>query len=64
MATLTDKDLSRLDDKDQEKIDYFFRLILKKSKYKQLRTEIKNRRKEIKSGESLSHEQLWQNVDV
>ena len=64
MTVLTSTDLKRLDDKDQKKIDYFFKLILKKSKYKELRAEIKSRRKEIQDGETLSHDQLWQELDV
>ncbi len=64
MNTLDLKILERLDKADREKITYFLRLLLNKSKYKKLREEISVRRDEIAKKENLKHDELWNNLDV
>ena len=64
MTTTDLKILEKLDQGDQEKIRYFLRLLLNKSKYNKLREEISIRRDEINKGETLTHEEIWHNLDV
>lgn len=64
MNTLDLKVLEKLDKADQEKITYFLNLLLNKSKYKKLKEEISMRRDEIKKGEILNHEEIWNKLDV
>ena len=56
--------LERLDQEDKEKVSYFIRLLLNKSKYQQLKKEVAERREEIKSGETISHEDMWKQMNV
>jgi hypothetical protein len=56
--------IERLDQEDKEKVSYFIRLLLNKSKYQQLKKEVMARREEIKSGETISHEDLWKKMNV
>ncbi len=56
--------LERLDKTDQEKIEYFLKLLLDKSKYKKLKEEISVRREEIVKGEVLDHDEIWNKIDV
>lgn len=56
--------IERLDQEDKEKVSYFIRLLLNKSKYQQLKKEVIARREEIKSGETISHEDLWKQMNV
>lgn len=56
--------IERLDQEDKEKVSYFIRLLLNKSKYQQLKKEVMARREEIKSGETISHEDLWKQMNV
>lgn len=58
------KILEQLDKDDQEKVTYFLKLLLDKSKYKKLKEEISIRREEIIKGETLNHEEIWKNLDV
>ncbi len=53
-----------LDRQDREKIKYFLNLLLSKEKYIKLKKEISNRRKEISEGKTLSHEEIWKELDV
>ncbi len=64
MTELDLKILEKLDNQDQEKVAYFLRLLLNQSKYKRLKAEISERRKEIKKGNSLTHEEIWKEVNV
>jgi len=48
-----------LDKDDQEKLSYFLRLLLNKSKYKKLKDEINIRRDEINKGQILNHDEIW-----
>ena len=56
--------IEKLDNSDQEKIRYFLRLLISKDKYKKLRQEIEERRKEIVKGEVLTHNEIWQQLNV
>ena len=56
--------LEKLDRTDQEKINYFFKLLLNQSKYKKLKDELAERREEIKKGDVLDHEEIWNEIDV
>jgi hypothetical protein len=64
MAASSASILERLDQEDKEKVSYFIRLLLNKSKYQQLKKEIASRREEINSGETLSHENIWKQMNV
>ena len=56
--------MERLDQEDREKVSYFIQLLLNKSKYQVLKKEIAERRKEITTGETLSHEEIWEQLNV
>ncbi|OAG27009.1 hypothetical protein [Thermodesulfatator autotrophicus] len=56
--------LSKLDPEDKEKIIYFAKILLKKEKYQKLKKEIEQRKKEIEKGEVLTHEEIWNKLDV
>ena len=56
--------LEKLDKKDQEKINYFINLILKKEKYKQLNLELSKRRAEIEANNIYSHDDIWKELNV
>ncbi len=64
MSTLDLKVLEKLDKADQEKITYFLKLLLNKSKYEKLKEEISIRRDEIVKGEILNHDEIWNKLDV
>ncbi len=52
--------LDNLDQEDREKIEYFIKLLMNQNKYKKLQKEIEERRNEIKNGEILSHDEIWE----
>ncbi len=56
--------LEKLDEEDQEKVAYFLKLLLEQSKYQQTREELRERRAEIDRGETLTHEEIWDQSDV
>jgi hypothetical protein len=56
--------INLLEEKDKKKIFYFTELLLKKEKYNNLRKDLEVRRKEIKQGKVLSHETIWNSLDV
>jgi hypothetical protein len=56
--------IGRLDKDDKEKVSYFIRLLLKKSKYQALKKELAERRQEIESDETLSHEEIRGQMNV
>jgi hypothetical protein len=64
MAVSSANILERLDQEDKEKVSYFIRLLLNKSKYQLLKKELAERRKEVQTGETLSHEDLWKQMNV
>ncbi len=55
--------LERLDD-DKYKIKYFIQLLMQQTKYKKLKEEIQARREEISRGEILTHDEIWNHLDV
>jgi hypothetical protein len=56
--------LEKLDRDDKERVFYFIRLLVSQSKYRKLKEEISMRREEIKKGEILTHEDIWNKIDV
>ncbi|RMG68342.1 MAG: hypothetical protein D6710_10240 [Nitrospirae bacterium] len=53
-----------LDNEDKEKVAYFVSLLIEKKKYRNLLKELKARRAEIKKGQSFSHSEIWEKLDV
>jgi len=64
MLTKDEKILQILDKEDKEKLLYFAKLLLKQNKYKMLKDEIELRREEIRKGETLIHDDIWDDMDV
>ncbi len=56
--------LEKLDRTDQEKLLYFAKLLLKQEKYRKLKEEIEDRKKEIERGEIFTHDEIWNKLDV
>ncbi len=56
--------IEKLDGNDKQKIEYFIKLLLKQSKYRKLRDQIKRRKREINKGEILTHDELWKSLNV
>jgi sialic acid synthase SpsE len=56
--------VSLLNGEDKKKILELANILLKQNKYNKLRKDIEARRDEIKRGEILSHEEVWQNRDI
>ncbi len=56
--------VEELDQSDQAKVTYFAKLLLKQEKYQALKTEIEQRREEIQQGESISHDEFWDALNV
>jgi len=54
--------ISLLRDEDKKKLSEFAAILLKQDKYTNLRKEIEMRRAQIKKGELLSHEEIWQDI--
>ncbi len=59
MSTLSINLINNLQKEDQMKISYFVDLLLKKDKYKKLKKEIALRKREVKKGDVLTHEEIW-----
>ena len=53
------KIINNLDKNDKRLVNLFVEELLKKEKYKSLREEIEKRREEIRKGEFLTHEEVW-----
>ncbi|WP_456384270.1 hypothetical protein [Persephonella sp.] len=51
--------IKKLDNKDRERLLSFAKELYKQKKYRILREEIEERRKEIKRGDFLTHEDVW-----
>ncbi len=51
--------INKLDKNDKKLLDFLALELLKKEKYQNLRIEIEKRREEIKKGNTLSHEEVW-----
>ena len=56
--------IDRLDEDDKYKVKYFIQLLIRQEKYNKLKEEIRSRRKEIAQGEILSHDEIWNHLDV
>ncbi len=56
--------IDRLDEDDKYKVKYFIQLLIRQEKYNKLKEEIQSRRKEIAQGEILSHDEIWNHLDV
>ncbi len=56
--------IEKLDENDRDKIEYFAKLLLNQSKYKKLKNEIEQRRKEIENDETLSHDDIWKGMNA
>ena len=56
--------LDKLDEKYREKLSYFARLLISQSKYRRLQQEVLERKHEIKKGETLTHQEILDKVDV
>jgi len=56
--------IKKLDDLDQKKIRYFLKLLINQRKYEKLRQEIAERRQEIVKGNTATHGEIWQQIDV
>ncbi len=56
--------IDQLDEDDKRKIAYFVDILIRQSKYRHLRDEIKKRRQEVKKGAVLRHDELWKQLDV
>ncbi len=56
--------INQLEPADQEKVEYFVKLLLDQERYKSLRMEIKARRKEIETGRFIKHDDFWKQMNV
>ncbi len=56
--------IKKLNKEDKEKVSYFVRLLMNKKRYRKLKDEIDARRREIKKGKTIGHEEIWKKVDV
>ena len=56
--------INRLEDDDKGKIEYFVTLLIHQSKYRVLKKEIQERRKEIQAGEIIKHNDIWNKMNV
>jgi len=50
--------------KIEKSFSYFARLLISQSKYRRLQQEVLERKQEIKKGETLTHQEIWDKVDV
>jgi len=64
MSTFTLDNIDHLKTADKEKISYFLNLLLKKKEYNDIKKEISSRRKEIKLEKTISHDDIWNKLDV
>ena len=53
------KEFEALDEKDKKLVERFIQELLKKEKYEYLRKELQKRREEIKKGQIISHDEIW-----
>ena len=56
--------INRLEDDDKGKIEYFVNLLIHQSKYRVLKKEIQERRKEIQAEEVMTHNDIWNKMNV
>ena len=53
---------SKLTSNDKILLERFAKLLLEKEKYKKVREDIEKRRKEVKEGKYLTHEEFWRDI--
>ncbi len=56
--------IDKLDHEDREKVSYFVKLLMRQSKYRRLQEEVSERRQEIKRGDTLTHKEIWEELNV
>ncbi len=56
--------IDKLDHEDSEKVSYFVKLLMRQSKYRRLQEEVSERRQEIKRGDTLTHKEIWKDLNV
>jgi hypothetical protein len=64
MTVSTINILENLKKEDKEKVSYFITLLLKQSNYQNSKKELSTRREEIKNKETLTHKDIWKNLNV
>ena len=64
MSILKRDIINRLEEEDKGKIEYFVTLLIHQSKYRVLKKEIEERRKEIQAGEVMTHNDIWNKMNV
>ena len=53
---------SKLTPENKTLLERFAKLLLKRKKYTEMRKDIEKRRKEVKEGEYLTHEEFWRDI--
>ena len=56
--------IENLNKEDKDKVSYFVRLLLNQCKYQAFKKEIGLRREEIQQGKTLTHEEIWDQMNV
>lgn len=64
MITLNMNTIDLLEDEDKQKVSYLASLLLKKEKYQHLKKDLRERRNEIKLNQTLSHDEVWDSLNV
>ena len=64
MTATNMKIFEKLDQEDQEKVNYFLKLLIEQSKYRKTKAEVLERRSEVQKGEVLTHEEIWSRLNV
>ena len=64
MITLNMNTINLLEDEDKQKVSYLANLLLKKKKYKYLKKDLLERRNEIGCNDTLSHDEVWDSLNV
>ncbi len=64
MTVTNMKIFEKLDQEDQEKVNYFLKLLIEQSKYRKTKAEVLERRSEVQKGEVLTHEEIWSRMNV
>ena len=58
------KIIDKLSKEDRDKVIYFAKILLKQARYRQLKEEIDSRKKEIENGDILTHDEIWNELNV
>ncbi len=64
MTVTNMKIFEKLDQEDQEKVNYFLKLLIEQSKYRKTKAEVLERRSEVQKGKVLTHEEIWSRMNV